>query len=448
MSTIPPSDLAIFKYYTESPPPSNKYSGKKIMSNADFAKFLSKEVYNARKMEQQRQGRKAMQMNQNQSVKFQDISSGHDKDHMLNPSYDEIRNDTKESTINEMGETERRSRWTREQSDDSPTLRKLLYTDVIIKEMEEQEKNTKSASSAWIPDAVPTKRSSKKHQEKDVKYAMAPKATKDRHHTRRNVRDPAEFKSLEALIVSRKNPKPEDSDVESDKGDQQFGTFVKNSTPALSEIKASFQATRDKATTTIKNSQTARAEATRVILESQAVRTRIEKALIKRHVDKCHAEIAESAGLSRGTSTKTVIASSVDGSVEDILEMDKNNNKKIAKEAVQEAVQSAEQAVQKALQFQDTKVQLSAGSPQTSNSPTNSPTNTMESNAKNTNGAAATKVSKYTGCMDDYKIEFVTEAEDDAENDAENGDADEDWVKVMDYDEDENEVEEDGWLLA
>ncbi|KAF7916606.1 uncharacterized protein EAE98_010615 [Botrytis deweyae] len=441
MSTLPPSDLAIFKYYTESPPPSNKYSGKRIKSNADFAKFLSKEVYNARKMEQQRQGRKAMQMHQNQSVKSQDISSGHDKDHMLNPPCDEIRNDTKESTINEMGETERRSRWTREQSDDSPTLRKLLYTDLIIKEMEEQEKNTKFASSAWIPDAVPTKRSSKKHQEKDVKYTMAPKATKHRHHTRRNVRDPAEFKSLEALIVSRKNPKPEDSDLKSDKGDQQFDTFVKNSTPALSEIKASFQATRDKATTTIKNSQIARAEATRVILESQAVRTRIEKALVRRHVEKCHAEIAESAGLS---STKTVIASSVDGSVEDILEMDKNNNKEIAKEAVQEAVQSAEQAVQKAVQSQDTTVQLSAGSPQTSNSPTN----TMESNAKNTKGAAATKVSKYTGCMDDYKIEFVTEAEDDAENNAENADAEEDWVKVMDYDEDEDEVEEDGWLLA
>ncbi|KAF5874228.1 uncharacterized protein Bfra_004234 [Botrytis fragariae] len=460
MPNISSSDSTVAKDYTESPLPSNKHTGKITMSDADFMKLLSKESYDTRKIEQQRQDREAIEMNQNQSFKFQDNSSGHKKDYMLNPPYDETRN---------VREMKKKSRRPRKYSNEIPTVESTFSSDVsstvglysqaehkIVhrrprvnhqagpQEMQQQETNTKSASSAWISDAVTTKRSGKKHQEKEVQFAMAPKATKDRHHARRNAKYAAEFKSLEARFVPRKNLEPEDFDVESDRN-QQFETFVKNSAPVLSEIKASFQLTRDRATTAIKNSQIARAEATKVILESQAVRARIEKALVQRLAAKSYAESAERGGLSRETSAKTVIASSVDGSVEDILEMDKNNNKEIAGEKVQEAVQSAEKAVQKAVQFQDRTVQPCADSPQTSNSLTN----TMESNTKNTDGEAATKVSKYTWSMENYKIEFVTEAEDDAEkaeDDAEN--AEDDWVEVMDYDEDEDEVEEDGWLLA
>ncbi|TGO62514.1 hypothetical protein BCON_0019g00500 [Botryotinia convoluta] len=463
MSTIPPSDSTVAKDYTESPLPSNKHSGKIVMSNAAFMKLLSKESYNARKMEQQRQGRKAMEMNQNQSFKFQDNSSGHNKDPMLNLPYDETRSDTKESNINKMRETKRRSRCPRKYSNDIHTLESAFYSDVSStaglysqaeykaihprpqvnhqagpQKMQQQETNTTSTSPPWIPNAVTTKRTGKKHQEKEFQFAMAPKATKDRYYARRNAQYAAEVRSLEGQFDTRKNLEPEDSDVESDKGDQQFDILVNNPTPSRSENQAVFQLTRDRATTAIKNSQIARAAATRVIMESQAVRARIEKALVQRLAEKSHAEGAERGGLSRETSTKTVIASSVDGSVEDILEMDKNNNKEVAKEAIREAVQPAEKAVKKAFQSQDRTVQLNADSRRASSSSTS----TMESNAKNTDGEAATKVSKYTGSMDDYKIGFVTEDEDDAEN------AEDDWVKVMDYDEDEDEVEEDGWLLA
>ncbi|TGO22967.1 hypothetical protein BPAE_0149g00300 [Botrytis paeoniae] len=465
MATIPPSDLTVAKDYTESPLLSNKHSGKIIMSNADFMKLLSKESYNVRKMEQQRQGRKAMETNQNQSFKFQDNSSGHNKDHMLNLSYDETRNDTKESTINKMRETKKNSRCSRKHSNDIPTLESIFHSDVSStvrlypqaehkashrrprvnhqagpQEMQQQEINTKSASSASIPDAVPTKRSGKKHQEKEVQFAMAPKATKDRHHARKNAQYAAEFKSLEVQFNTRRNLEPEDSEVESKKEYQQFDTLANKPTPARNEHQAAFQLTRDRATTAIKNSQNARAAATRVIMESQAVRARIEKALVERLAAKSHAESTKRGGLSRETSTKTVIASSVDGSIEDLLEIGKNNNKEIAREAVQKPVQSAEKAVQKPAQSPDRTIQLHADSRQASSSSINM----MESNAKITDSEAATKVSKYTGSMENYKIEFVTEAEDDAEN----MDAEEDWVKVMDYDEDEDEVEEDGWLLA
>ncbi|KAF7900673.1 uncharacterized protein EAF01_007975 [Botrytis porri] len=472
MSTIPPSDSTVAQDYTESPSPSNKQSGKTIMSNADFVKLLSRETYNARKMERQHQGRKAMDMNQNQSFKFQDNSSGCNKDHMLNPPHDETQNGTKESTINKMRETKQQSRFSRKYNNDIPNLESVfqshvsstvgLYSQVEHKavhrrphvddqagsqKVQQQETNTASTSAPWIPDAVLTKRSVEKHQEKEYQSAMAPKATKDRHLARRNARS-AKFRSLEAQIVTRKKLEPEDSDIESDK-DQQFKTFVKNSTPPLSEIKASFQLTRDRVTTAIKQSQVARAEATKVIMQSKVVRARIEKALVERLAAKFQAESTERGGLPEETNTKIVIASSVDGSVEDLLEIDTKNNKENAKEVVQEAVQSAEQAVQTAVQSQDRSVQLYAVSPQTPNSPINSPTNTMESNAKHADGKAATKGSKITGSMDEYKIEFVTEDEDDAEkDDAKNVDAEDDWVTVMDYDEDQDEVEEDGWLLA
>ncbi|TGO35974.1 hypothetical protein BHYA_0139g00210 [Botrytis hyacinthi] len=462
MSDIPSSYLTITKGDTESPLQSNMHSGK---TNVDIMRLLYKENHNARKMERERQGRKAMEMNENQLFKVQDSSSGPNKDHMLNPPYDEARY-SKIITINGMKEMKERGRRSSKHSNDIPTLESIFHSDFSStvglysqaehkavhrrprvnhqagpQEMEQQEINMKSASSAWIPDAVSTKKSSKKHQEKELQFAMAPKVTRDRHHAGRSARYAAEFRSLEHHIVSRKNLEPENSEVQTNKEDQQSHVLVSTPTPALSEHQAAFQLTRERAIAAIKNSQIARAAATKVIVESQAVRARVEKALLQRLADRSHTESAEGGEPLRERGTKTVIASSVDGSVEDILEMDKNN-KEIANEAIQEAVLSAEQAVQKAVQSQDGTVQPSAGSPQTFNSLTN----TMDINANDTDGGATTKVSSYTGSMDEYKIEFVTEAEDDAEN--MDDEAEDDWVKVMDYDEGEDEIEEDGWLLA
>ncbi|TGO09960.1 hypothetical protein BTUL_0149g00390 [Botrytis tulipae] len=467
MSTTSSSYLTITRGDTESPLQSNMRSGK---TNMDIMRLLSKENYNTRKMEQERQGRKAMEMNQNQSFKFHDNSSGCNKDDLVNPPCDETRNYSKMSTTNEMKEMEERSRYSSKGSNETSTLKSIFQSDVSSfiglysqaeqrqmavhrrrsrvnhqlgpQETEQQEMNMQSASSTWISGAVPSKRSGKKHQEKELQFAMSPKATRDRHHERKISRRAAEFRSLERHIVSRKDPEPEISEVETNKEDQRSHVLASTPTPALSEHQAAFELTRERATTAIKNSQIARAAATKVIVESQAVRARVEKALLQRLADRSHAESADRGEPSRERSTKTVIASSVDGSVEDILEMDKHDNKEIAKEAIQEAVQSADQAFERAVQSQDRKVQLSASSPQTSSSPTN----TLTINAKNTDGEATTKVSKYSGSMDEYKIEFVTEAEDDAKN--MDDEAEDDWVKVMDYDEDEDEVEEDGWLLA
>ncbi|THV47744.1 hypothetical protein BGAL_0291g00080 [Botrytis galanthina] len=461
MSTTSSSRMTITKFDTESPQPSNKHSRK---TNVDLMRLLSKENHNTRKMEQERQGRKAMEMNQNQLFKCQDNSPGCSKDDTVTPFCDETHNYSKMSTTNEMKEMEERIRYSKKHSNETPTLKGIFHSDFLStvglnnqaerravcrrppvnhqvgpQETEQQEMNMQSASSAWISDAVPTKRSDKKHRDKERQFAMSPKATRDRHYPRSYTRS------------STRYPEPEISKVETNKEDQQSHVLASTPTPALSEHQAAFELTRERATTAIKNSQIARAAATKVIVESQAVRARVEKALQQRLANRSHAESAERGKPSRERSIKTVIASSVDGSVEDILEMDKNNNKEIVKEAIQEevqstAAQSTEKSVQKALQSQDKPVQQSASSPQTSNSPTN----TMDINTNKTDGSAAAKVSKYTESMDEYKIEFVTEAEDDAENMDAEAEAEDDWVKVMDYDEDEDEVEveEDGWLLA
>ncbi|TGO66202.1 hypothetical protein BOTNAR_0066g00420 [Botryotinia narcissicola] len=471
MTTTSSFNLTITRGDTESPLPSNMYSGK---TNADIVRLLSKENHNARKMEQEREGRKAMEINQNQLFKSHDNSSGRNKNDMANPPCDETRSYSKMSTTNEMKEMKERSTYSRTDSNGNPTLKSIFHSDVSSfiglysraerravhrrrprvnhqvepQETEQQEMNMQAASSTWIFDAVPSNRSGKKHQEKELQFAMVPKSTKDRHHERKSDRHAAEWRSLEHHIVSRKDAELEISEVETNKEDQRSHVLAGTPTPALSEHQAAFELTRERATAAIKNSQIARAAATKVIVESQAVRARVEKALLERLADRSHAESAERGEPSRERSTKTVIASSVDGSVEDILEMDKKNNKEITNEAIQGAVPSAEQAVHKAFQSQDGTVQLTAASPQTSNGPTNNPTNTMDINANNTDGEATTKVSRYTGSMDEYKIEFVTEAEDDAEN--MDSEAEDDWVKVMDHDEDEDEVEveEDGWLLA
>ncbi|KAF7936513.1 uncharacterized protein EAE97_007879 [Botrytis byssoidea] len=468
-------NVTITRGETESPPLSNTYSGK---TNVDIMRLLSKENHNTRKMEQERQGRKAMEINQNQLFKSHDNSSGRNKDDMANPPCNETRSYSKMSTTNELKEMKERSTYSRNDSNETPTLKSIFHSDVPSfvglysrperkavhrrrpqvnhqvgpQETEQQEMNMQAASSTWISDAVPSKGLGKKHREKELQVAMAPKSILDRHYKEKRARRAAEFRSLEHHIVSRKDPESEISEVETNKGDQRSHVLAGTPTPALSEHQAAFELTRERATAAIKNSQIARAAATKVIVESQAVRARVEKALLERLADRSHAESAERGESSRERITKTVIASSVDGSVEDILEMDKNNNKEIAKEATQEVVQAAEQAFERAVQSQDRKVQLSASSPQISNGPNNNPTNTMDINANNTDGEATTKVSRYTGSMDEYKIEFVTEAEDDAEN--MDSEAEDDWVKVMDYDEDEDEdeveveVEEDGWLLA
>ncbi|KAF7901333.1 hypothetical protein EAF00_003554 [Botryotinia globosa] len=465
MATTSSFNLTITKGDTESPLPSNKHSGK---TNMDIMRLLSKENHNARKMEQEHQGRKAMEMNQNQSFKSQDNSSGRNKDDMVSPPFDETRSYSKMSTTNGMKEMEERIRYSRKDSNETSTLKSILHSDVSSliglysqaeqralhrrrprvnhelgpHETEQQEINMQSASSPCISGAAPSKRSGKKHQEKALQVAMAPKSTKDRHYERKSGRCGSEFKLPEHHIVRRKDPDPEISEVKTNKEDQLSHVLSSTPTPALSEHQAAFELTRERATAAIKHSQIARAAATKVIAESQAVRARVKKALLQRLADRSHAENAERGEPARERSTKTVIASSVDGSVEDILEMDKHDNKEIATEAIQEVVQSAEQAFESAVQSQDIKVQLSASSPQTSSIPINA----MGINTKNTDGETTTKVSRYTASMDEYKIEFVTEAEDDAEN--MDDEAEDDWVKVMDYDEDEDEIEEDGWLLA
>ncbi|TEY62716.1 hypothetical protein BOTCAL_0158g00110 [Botryotinia calthae] len=423
MSTISPFDLSAAEEYTKSPPPSNKSRGKKEISHATFMKWVSKERYNTRKMEQQRQGRWAMVMNQHQSTRLQDNSSGQKKNAMFNLSYDQTHNGTKESVVSKMKERKKRSGNPRKsafensyshvsstvgQSSQAKYEAARTGTQVTYQSRPQgvhyQETNTKSASSPWIQNAGSTKRTGKQHQEKDSRLAMAAETKKDGDHPRMNDRYVKE-RPQKDQFDTRKSLEPEDYDLESDIEDQQLYTSAYMPTPTRNEKQATFEEIRDNATRAIEHSQITRAEATRVITESQAVRARIEKALAQRLAENPYEETSEGVRLSGEMNTETVVAPSAGTPFEDVPETTKD---------------------------------VYAGSPLTPNNFTN----TMESNMKNTAVETATKGSKIMGSMDDYRIEFVREDGDDAEN------AEDDWVEVMDYDEDDDEVEEDGWLLA
>ncbi|KAK6610248.1 hypothetical protein H4I95_03307 [Botrytis cinerea] len=396
MPTILPSNSRVAKDYTKSPPPSNKSSrGKTEISHATFMEWVSKEGYNTRKMEQQRQGRWAMETNQNQSAKFLDNPSGHKKNSMLNLTYDQTLNDTKERGVSKMKEKKKISGNPRK----SAALRILtLMSHPLL------HNPLKPTNSPWIHNAGGTKRTDKQHQEKDPRLATAAKTKKDRYHLQIDDRYVKE-KPQKDQFNTRKNPEPENYGLESGREDQRLYTSAYMPTPTRNENPATFEEIRDNATRAIEHSQIARAEATRVIMESQAVRARIEKALAQRLAEIPYKETSEGAKLSGEMITETAVAPLASTPFEDVPETIKD---------------------------------VYAGSPQTSNTVIN----TMENNAKNNASETATKGSKIYGSMDNYRIEFITEDEDDAEN------AEDDWVEVMGNDEDEDEIEEDGWLLA
>ncbi|CCD55455.1 hypothetical protein BofuT4_P158510.1 [Botrytis cinerea T4] len=425
MSTILPSNSRVDKDYTKSLSPSNKSSrGKTEISHATFMEWVSKEGYNTRKMEQQRQGRWVMEMNQTQSAKFLDNPSGHKKNSMLNLTYDQTLNGTKESAVSKMKEKKKRSGNPRKSAAFENSYSHVSSTVAQFSQakyeaartrpqvtyqsrpqgMHHQEKNTKSANSPWIHNAGGTKRTDKQHQEKDSRLATAAKTKKDRYHLRIDDRYMKE-KPQKDQFNTRKNPEPENYDLESGREDQRLYTSAYMPTPTRNENPATFEEIRDNATRAIEHSQIARAEATRVIMESQAVRARIEKALAQRLAEIPYKETSEGARLSGEMITETAVAPLASTPFEDVPETIKD---------------------------------VYVGSPQTSNTAIN----TMESNAKNTASETATKGSKIYGSMDNYRIEFIREDEDDAEN------AEDDWVEVMGNDEDDDEVEEDGWLLA